>query len=147
MCLISLKCSVTSLSFKASINPPLFVYATSLCLTLPQEVTGASDFNWPVTTDRFYNPHHARQVIDLSSADTGGRNITLLRLFDNGNARPMSEGGPFSRALELELDFDSFEARYALARHFVVVVFGVFDAISRQIFELSSVMNHFGFAG
>jgi hypothetical protein len=33
-----------------------------------------------------------------------------LLLFDNGNGRPMTEGGLYSRGLELELDWDSMTA-------------------------------------
>jgi hypothetical protein len=41
---------------------------------------------------RFYNQHHAQQ---LSSGN--------IILFDNGNSRPDSEGGKYTRALEFEL--------------------------------------------
>lgn len=59
-----------------------------------------SDFSFPEPADRFYHQHSARQL----------PNGNIL-LFDNGNTRPVSEGGEYSRALELELDFDTMEAR------------------------------------
>jgi hypothetical protein len=58
-----------------------------------------SDFSFPDPGDQFYHQHTAQRL----------PNGNIL-LFDNGNARPPSEGGQFSRALELELDFDSMEA-------------------------------------
>ena len=52
-----------------------------------------SDYEFPHPGDRFYGQHTASQL----------PNGNIL-LFDNGNGRPDSEGGPYSRALELRLD-------------------------------------------
>ena len=59
----------------------------------------SSDFNFPDPADRFHHQHFARML------DTGN-----LLLMDNGNARPAAEGGPYSRALELALDWDAMTA-------------------------------------
>ena len=59
-----------------------------------------SDFTFPDPSDRFYHQHTARAL----------PNGNIL-LFDNGNFRPEAEGGQYSRALELELDFETMEAR------------------------------------
>jgi len=59
-----------------------------------------SDFNFPDKKDKFYHQHAASLL----------PNGNVL-LFDNGNGRPKSEGGEYSRALELKLDFDSMTAR------------------------------------
>lgn len=59
-----------------------------------------SDFDFPDPSDRFYHQHSAFQL----------ENGNVL-LFDNGNFRPDAEGGEYSRALELELDFDTMTAR------------------------------------
>jgi hypothetical protein len=59
-----------------------------------------SDFSFPDPSDQFFHQHTATQL----------PNGNIL-LFDNGNVRPEEEGGVFSRALELELDFDTMEAR------------------------------------
>ncbi|HEU0021823.1 MAG TPA: aryl-sulfate sulfotransferase, partial [Dehalococcoidia bacterium] len=61
-----------------------------------------SDFSFPDPNDQFYFQHSAKLL----------PNGNLL-LFDNGNARPEDEGGQYSRALELELDFDNLVARKA----------------------------------
>jgi hypothetical protein len=58
-----------------------------------------SDFSFPNPSDRFYHEHFARML------DNG--NILLL---DNGNGRPATEGGLYTRALELALDWDSMTA-------------------------------------
>src|SRR5262249_9838558 len=58
-----------------------------------------SDFTFPNPTDKFYHQHFARI---LSNGN--------LLLFDNGNGRPAAEGGPYTRALELALDWDSMTA-------------------------------------
>jgi hypothetical protein len=59
-----------------------------------------SDFSFPDPNDQFYHQHTATQLPN--------GNILLL---DNGNVRPEEEGGVHSRALELELDFTTMEAR------------------------------------
>ncbi|MDD5702548.1 MAG: aryl-sulfate sulfotransferase [Dehalococcoidales bacterium] len=59
-----------------------------------------SDFTFPNPSDRFYHQHTAKAL----------PNGNIL-LFDNGNFRPESEGGQYSRGLELELNFDTMEAR------------------------------------
>jgi hypothetical protein len=59
-----------------------------------------SDFTFPNPSDQFYHQHTAKEL----------PNGNIL-LFDNGNERPAEEGGLYSRALELELDFDTMEAR------------------------------------
>lgn len=59
-----------------------------------------SDFTFPDPSDRFYHQHTAKEL----------PNGNIL-LFDNGATRPAAEGGEYSRALELELDFESMEAR------------------------------------
>lgn len=58
-----------------------------------------SDFTFPDPTDRFYHQHSAYQL----------PNGNIL-LFDNGNTRPDAEGGEYSRALELTLDFNAMTA-------------------------------------
>ena len=52
-----------------------------------------SDYEFPHPGDRFYGPHTVSQL----------PNGHIL-LFDNGYGRPDSEGGAYSRALELRLD-------------------------------------------
>jgi len=58
-----------------------------------------SDFTFPNPSDRFYHEHFVRML----------ENGNLL-LFDNGNGRPAAEGGQYSRALELALDWNSMTA-------------------------------------
>jgi hypothetical protein len=58
-----------------------------------------SDFAFPNPSDKFYHEHFVRML----------ENGNLL-LFDNGNGRPAAEGGPYSRALELALDWDLMTA-------------------------------------
>jgi hypothetical protein len=58
-----------------------------------------SDFTFPNPSDRFYHEHYVRML----------ENGNLL-LFDNGDGRPASEGGQYTRALELALDWDSMTA-------------------------------------
>ena len=58
-----------------------------------------SDFSFPNPTDKFYHEHFVRML------DNG--NILML---DNGNGRPSVEGGQYTRALELELDWESMTA-------------------------------------
>jgi hypothetical protein len=55
-----------------------------------------SDFAFPNPGDQFYHEHFVRML------DSGN-----LLLFDNGNGRPAAEGGQYSRALELALDWNS----------------------------------------
>ena len=52
-----------------------------------------SDYEFPNPGDRFYRPHTASQLANGN-----------VLVFDNGQTRPESEGGPYSRALELRLD-------------------------------------------
>ena len=58
-----------------------------------------SDFTFPNPNDKFYFSHFVRML----------ENGNLL-LYDNGTARPEAEGGRYSRALELSLDWDSMTA-------------------------------------
>ncbi|MGI8743242.1 MAG: aryl-sulfate sulfotransferase [Bryobacteraceae bacterium] len=58
-----------------------------------------SDFTFPNPSDRFYHEHYVRML----------ENGNLL-LFDNGNGRPADEGGLYTRALELALDWRSMKA-------------------------------------
>jgi hypothetical protein len=58
-----------------------------------------SDFTFPNPSDRFYHEHYVRML------DNGN-----LLLFDNGNGRPAVEGGQYTRALELALDWNSMTA-------------------------------------
>jgi hypothetical protein len=58
-----------------------------------------SDFTFPNPGDRFYHEHYVRML------DNGN-----LLLFDNGNGRPAAEGGQYTRALELALDWSSMTA-------------------------------------
>ena len=58
-----------------------------------------SDFTFPSPSDRFYHEHYVRML----------ENGNLL-LFDNGNGRPAAEGGQYTRALELALDWNSMTA-------------------------------------
>ena len=57
-------------------------------------------FKFPDPTDRFYHQHTAIPLPD-----------DRILLFDNGNRRPRREGGQYSRALELQLDFETMTAR------------------------------------
>jgi hypothetical protein len=58
-----------------------------------------SDFAFPNASDKFYHEHYVRML------DNGN-----LLLFDNGDGRPAAEGGQYSRALELALDWNSMTA-------------------------------------
>lgn len=58
-----------------------------------------SDFEFINIRDKFYHQHTATEL------DNGN-----ILLFDNGNFRPSSEGGQYSRALELRLDIDNMVA-------------------------------------
>ena len=58
-----------------------------------------SDFTFPNPNDEFYHEHYVRM---LSNGN--------LLLFDNGDGRPAAEGGQYSRALELALDWDAMTA-------------------------------------
>jgi hypothetical protein len=58
-----------------------------------------SNFTFPNPNDKFYHEHYVRML----------ENGNLL-LFDNGDGRPASEGGQYSRALELALDWNSMTA-------------------------------------
>ncbi len=58
-----------------------------------------SDFAFADPSDEFYHEHFVRML----------ENGNLL-LFDNGNGRPLAQGGQYSRALELALDWDSMTA-------------------------------------
>jgi hypothetical protein len=59
-----------------------------------------SDFTFPEPSDRFFHQHASFQL----------PNGNIL-VFDNGNTRPEEEGGEYSRALELELNFEDMTAR------------------------------------
>jgi hypothetical protein len=59
-----------------------------------------SDFSFPDSNDQFYFQHTASLTPDGN-----------VLLFDNGDVRPPAEGGQYSRALELELDFVRMEAK------------------------------------
>ena len=58
-----------------------------------------SDFTFPNPSDQFYHQHYARM---LPNGD--------ILLFDNGNLRPADQGGQYSRALELKLNFNTKQA-------------------------------------
>ncbi|MDR3701484.1 MAG: aryl-sulfate sulfotransferase [Candidatus Sulfopaludibacter sp.] len=58
-----------------------------------------SDFTFPNPGDQFYHEHFVRML------DNGN-----LLLFDNGNGRPAAQGGQYTRALELALDWSSMTA-------------------------------------
>jgi hypothetical protein len=58
-----------------------------------------SNFTFPNPGDKFYHEHYVRML------DNGN-----LLLFDNGNGRPATEGGQYTRALELALDWSSMTA-------------------------------------
>jgi hypothetical protein len=58
-----------------------------------------SDFTFPNPGDRFYHQHFVRML------DSGN-----LLLIDNGNGRPAAEGGQYTRALELALDWHAMTA-------------------------------------
>ena len=58
-----------------------------------------SDYRFPNPSDRFYVQHQAAQL----------PNGNIL-LFDNGTKRPASEGGNYSRAIEIRLDDESRSA-------------------------------------
>ncbi len=59
-----------------------------------------SDFTFPNPADQFYHQHYPRML----------PNGHIL-LFDNGNLRPDNQGGRYSRALELEVNFSTMQAR------------------------------------
>jgi len=61
-----------------------------------------SDFTFPNPLDEFYHQHDAKM---LPNGD--------ILLFDNGNLRPDSQGGQYSRAEELKLDFSTRQATKA----------------------------------
>jgi hypothetical protein len=58
-----------------------------------------SDFKFPNPADQFYHQHDVKM---LPNGD--------LLLFDNGNLRPDDQGGQYSRAEELKLDFSTMQA-------------------------------------
>jgi hypothetical protein len=58
-----------------------------------------SDFTFPNPSDQFYHQHYANM---LANGD--------ILLFDNGNLRPDGQGGQYSRAEELKLDFSTMQA-------------------------------------
>ena len=58
-----------------------------------------NDFAFPDPSDKFYHQHFARML------DNGN-----LLLIDNGNGRPADEGGQYTRALELALDWELMTA-------------------------------------
>lgn len=58
-----------------------------------------SDFAFTNPNDRFYHEHFVRML------DNGN-----LLMLDNGNGRPAADGGNYTRALELALDWDSMKA-------------------------------------
>ena len=58
------------------------------------------EFTFPDPSDRFYQQHTA---VAISNGN--------ILLFDNGNFRPGEEGGQYSRAIELELNFSTMTAR------------------------------------
>jgi len=58
-----------------------------------------SDFTFPTPADRFYHEHYVRML------DNGN-----LLMLDNGNGRSPFEGGQYTRALELTLDWESMTA-------------------------------------
>jgi hypothetical protein len=58
-----------------------------------------SDFTFANPSDRFYHEHYVRML----------ENGNLL-LLDNGNGRPAAEGGLYTRALELALDWETMTA-------------------------------------
>ncbi len=58
-----------------------------------------SDFTFPNPSDKFYHQHTATELANGH-----------ILMFDNGNTRPDAEGGQYSRALELALDFDTMTA-------------------------------------
>jgi hypothetical protein len=58
-----------------------------------------SDFAFPNASDQFYHQHYVNM---LPNGD--------ILLFDNGNLRPDDQGGQYSRAEELKLDFNTMQA-------------------------------------
>ncbi len=58
-----------------------------------------SDFTFPNPSDQFYHQHYVKV---LPNGD--------ILLFDNGNTRPADQGGEYSRAEELKLDFNTMQA-------------------------------------
>ena len=55
-----------------------------------------SDFAFVNPNDKFYNQHDAHEL----------PNSNVL-MFDDGTTRPLSEGGPYARAIEYALDFNT----------------------------------------
>jgi hypothetical protein len=97
-----------------AISPP-----PSLKWLLSGEAAVGGDFTWANgDNERFYNMHGAQQVSNEAThsgrriaAAVAGRNLSWVRLFDNGNVRPQSEGGTYSRAMEYEVDHDAMTVR------------------------------------
>ena len=58
-----------------------------------------SDFTFPNPSDQFYHQHDVKM---LPNGD--------ILLFDNGQSRPDDQGGQYSRAEELKLDFTTMQA-------------------------------------
>lgn len=59
-----------------------------------------SDFAFVNPNDKFYNQHDAHEL----PAPAPDGNVLM---FDDGTTRPLSEGGPYARAIEYALDFNT----------------------------------------
>lgn len=81
-----------------------------------------SDFTFPDPSDKFYHQHAAMFTPEGN-----------LLLFDNGNGRPAEEGGPYSRALELDLDFETMEARKVWEYRHTPDLFAVCCSIAHRL--------------
>jgi len=66
-------------------------------------------------------------------------------LFDNGNFRPQAEGGQYSRALELELDFDSMTATKIWEYRHKPSTFAVCSSVTHRLENGNTLLN-FGFS-
>lgn len=76
-----------------------------------------SDFLFTNPADKFFHAHSAFQ---LPNADPMKTNILI---YDNGTTRPPELGGEYSRALELELDFESMTAKKVWEYRYVPDIF------------------------
>jgi hypothetical protein len=99
-----------------------------------------SDFTFPNPSDRFYHEHYVRML----------ENGNLL-VFDNGNGRPAAEGGQYSRALELALDwrtmtaFKVWEYRHSVGASSAVPVYKYSDRVgAAQRLENGNTIVWFG---
>ena len=74
-----------------------------------EAAVNGSNFSFQNDTHRFYNIHGARiprNPVGAGNLGLRGNEVKHILVFDNGDSRPASEGGQYSRGLEVELDFE-----------------------------------------